>query len=274
MQSETIVGAVPAAADVWNDIGTVVVPAGVKRLMKLRAGIAPAPGALAQVHTTPVIRLIGAGLLEQNPHEFVCQGVNMSITAANTGGFNAEPNVFGYDLDIEVATGGQITVQANYLDEIVAALTMRVELDYDEKAPTAKNQMAQYVDAAAPVAANAWTLVGTLNVPQVGEGKSPTGIREIVCGIVPDVAGNALLRNSARFRLSGSGLKEGGLHQFLSTQMGVMWTTPGAQGSFSPIVRIPVDLPVNAGGQILVEAISDIDLQPATSTAVLGVLYY
>lgn len=273
MQSETIVGAVPAAADTWNDIGTVVVPAGVKRLMRIRAGIAPAPGALAQVHTTPVIRLIGAGLLEQNPHEYVLQGVNFAVAAANTGGFNAEPEVFTYDVDIPVAVGGQITVQANYLDEIVAALTSRVELSYDEKDAVAKNNMAQYVDAAAPVAVGTWTAVGTLSVPQVGEGKSPSRIKEIICGITPDVAGNALLRNSARFRLSGSGLKEGGLHQFIATQMGVMWTTPGAQGSFRPIVRIPVDLPVNAGGQILVEALSDIDLQPATSTAVLGVLY-
>lgn len=273
MQSETIVGAVPAAADVWNNIGIITVPAGVKRLTRIRAGIAPAPGALFQIHTTPVIRLIGSGVLEQSPHEYVCQGVNMSITAANTGGFNAEPEIFDYDVDIPVAVGGQITVQVNYLDEIVAALTMRAELDFDEKDPTAKNQMSQYVDAAAPVAAGAWVQVGILNVPQVGPANSPSYIREIVCGIVPDVAGNALLRNSARFRLTGSGLKEGGLHEFISTQMGVMWTTPGAQGSYDPIVRIPVELGVNPGGQILAEVISDIDLQPATSTAVLGVLY-
>ena len=274
MQSETAIGAVPAAADTWADIATLTVPAGVKRLMRIRGGIAPAPGALFQIHTTPVIRLLGAGLLEQNPHEFVLQGVNMAIAAANTGGINAEPPVFEYDVDIPVATGGQITIQINCLDEIPAAMTSRVELDYDERDATAKNQMSQYVDAPAPVAANAWTNVGILNVPQLTAANSPTGIREIVCGITPDVAGNALLRNSARFRLSGSGLKEPGLHQFIASQMGVMWTTPGAQGSFFPIVRTKVDLLVNSGGQILVEAISDVDLQPVTSTAVLGVLYY
>lgn len=272
MQSESAIGAVPAAADTWTDINTFTVPAGVQRLMKILGSVAPDPGALAQIHGAPVIRLIGSGLLEQSPHEYILQGFTQSITAANSGSGPVEPEIFAYDVDIPVQTGGQITVQINMLDEVPAAMTSRVSLEYDNNAPKGDNQMAQYVDAAAPAAAGAWTAVGTITIPQLKEGKSPQSIKEIVCGIVADVAGNVLIRQSSRFRLSGSGLQEGGLHHFLGTGAGIMWTTPGAQAYDRPIKREKVDLPVNAGGQINVEVIHDVEISEG-GTAVFGVLY-
>ena len=272
MQSETAIGAVPGAADTWTDVNTFTVPAGVQRLMKVKGNIAPDPGALAQIHGAPVIRLQGSGLLEQSPHEYVLQGFTESITAANSGSGPVEPEMFEYDVDIPVQTGGQITVQINMLDEVPAAMTSRVELDYDGIAPSGKNQMAQYVDAAAPGAAGAWTAVGTITIPQLKEGKSPVKITEVICGLVSDVAGNVLIRQSSRFRLTGSGLVEGGSHQLLGTAAGVMWTTPGAQAYDRPIVRHKVDIPVNAGGQINVEVIHDVEISEG-GTVVLGVRY-
>lgn len=272
MQSESAIGAVPGAADTWTDINTFTVPAGVQRLMKIRANVVPDPGAIATIHGAPVIRLIGSGLLEQSPHEYLLQGFTQAVTAANSGSAPVEPGIFDYEVDIGVQTGGQITVQINMLDEVPAAMTSRVSLEYDNIATKGVNQMAQYVDAAAPGAAGAWTAVGTITIPQLKEGKSPIKIKEIVCGLVSDVAGNALIRQSSRFRLSGSGLQEGGLHHFLGTGAGVMWTTPGAQAYDRAIVREKVDLPVNAGGQINVEVIHDVEISEG-GTAVLGVLY-
>lgn len=272
MQSESAIGAVPAAADTWTDIQAFTVPAGVKRLKGVLGSVAPDPGALAQIHGAPVIRLVGSGLLEQSPHELILQGFTQSITAANSGSGPVEPEIFEYLMDIPVMTGGQITVQINMLDEVPAAMTSRVVLEYDDVAPAAANQMSQYVDVAAPAAAGAWTAVGVITIPQLTPEKNPTRIREIVCGLVADVAGNALIRQSSRFRLSGSGLKEGGLHHILGTGAGIMWTTPGAQAYDRPIVRHAVDLPVNAGGQIDVEVIHDVEISEG-GTVVLGVLY-
>lgn len=272
VQSETAIGAVPTA-NTWTDIATFTVPAGVKRLTKIKGGVAPDPGALAQTHGAPVIRLIGAGLLEQSPHSYVLQGFTHSITAANSGGVVVEPEVFMYDVDIAVAVGGQIVVQQNMLDEVPAAMTIRVELDYDEQTPSAKNNMADYVNGTAPAAAGAWTTIGTLTVPQVATGNSPSRIREIACGLVPDRAGNVLIRNSNRWRLTGSGIAEGGLHHVLGSEAGNMWTTPGAQGDDRPIVRHKTNIPVNPGGQILVEAIADVEIPEVGGTPVFGVLY-
>lgn len=270
VQSETAVGAVPAAADTWTDINDFTVPAGVSRLMKIKAGIAPDLGGAGTVRIAPVIRLLGSGLLEQSPHEYVLQGVN--VVAATSGAVAAEPDIFEYDVDIPVQTGGQITAQINCLDEVPAAMTSRIELDFDAKSSTAKNQMSQYVDAAIPAAADVWAEVGTITIPQLEAGKTPERIREIVCGVISDAAATFLVRNSNRFRLTGSGLKEGGLHEYLGSEAGDMFATPGALAYNRLIVRHKTDLEVNAGGQILVECIADVEVH-AAGTAVLGVLY-
>ncbi len=272
VQSESAIGAVPTAGT-WTDINTFTVPAGVKRLMRIKAGVASDPGALAQTHGVPVIRLTGSGLLEQSPHNYVLQGFTHSITAANTGSAPVEPDVFIYDVDIPVAVGGQIVVQQLMVSEVPAAMTIRVQLDYDENSQSSKNNMADYVNGAIATAAGAWTTVGTLTVPQSSGGNNPSRIREIRCGFVVDSAGNTLLRNSARFRLSGSGIAEGGLHHILGSQSGIMWTTPGAQKFDKPIViHKNANIPVNPGGQILVEYIQDVEL-PDGGDSILGVLY-
>lgn len=273
MQSETAVAAVPGAADTWTDLGTFTVPANVKRLKQVILGIAPDPGALAQMHVTPAFRLMGSGLLEQSPHSFLGQAIDLAITAANSGGGVVEPEVIVYNVDIPVQTGGQIVVQHIDINEVPAAQTSRVELVYDNNTPTAKNNMADYVTTSTMPAADTWTNVGTLTVPQLGAGNSPVHIDRIVCGLNPDEAGNTLIRNSTRFRLTGSGLAEGGRHEFLASQKGVMWTTPGAQAVAHSLVSYdPVDIPVNPGGTILVEAITDIEV-PAGGTYVFGVQY-
>lgn len=269
-QSETAVGAVPGAADTWTDINVFTVPAGVQRLMKVKGGIAPDVGAGVLIHVAPVIRLIGSGLLEQSPHEYVLQGFDVAFVTSGSAGI--EPDIFEYDVDIPVQTGGQITVQINCLNEIPAAMTSRVMLEYDDKSPAGNNQMSQFVESDQPAAADVWAEVGTITIPQLEAGKTPSRIREIVCGIVQDTAAAMLLRNSNRFRLTGSGLKEGGLHEYLGSEAGDMFTTPGAIAKVKPIVRHITDLPVNAGGSILVECISDVDALD-DGTAVLGVLY-
>lgn len=273
-QSESAVAAVPGAADSWTSLNAFTVPAGVRRLKRVKVGQAPDPGALAQMHVTPLVRLTGSGLLEQNPHIFAAQAIDLSIVAGGSGGGVVEPEVWAYEVDIPVATGGVIQVDFICLSEVPAAMTMRCELDYDAVDPTATNQMSDAVSTSTlPGAADAWATVGTLTVPQVLPEKSPKRIREIVCGLNPDEAGNTLIRGSTRFRLSGAGIAEGGLHHLLGSQKGVMWTTPGAQAVGRALVRHKdVDIPVNPGGQILVEMITDVEL-PAAGTYVFAVLY-
>lgn len=269
-QSETAVGAVPGAADTWTDINDFVVPAGVKRLVRVKGGVAPDVGAGVLIHVAPVIRLLGSGLLEQSPHEYVMQGFDVAF--ATSGAVGIEPDMFEYDVDIPVQTGGQITVQINCINEIPAAMTSRIMLEYDAATSAGKNQMSQYVESDQPGAADVWAEVGTITIPQLEAGKTPERIREIVCGIVSDTDATMLVRNSNRFRFTGSGLKEGGLHEFLGSESGDMFTTPGAVAKVAPIVRHKTDLMVNAGGQILVECISDVEAL-VDGTAVCGVLY-
>ena len=70
--AEQVNVAVPAAADTWTDVGTFTVPAGVKRLKKLRFGLAPDWAVTAvSVRAAPVFRLIGSGTLEQGDHQYL-----------------------------------------------------------------------------------------------------------------------------------------------------------------------------------------------------------
>ncbi|CAG0951614.1 MAG: hypothetical protein OIN86_17480 [Candidatus Methanoperedens sp.] len=50
MQSESATGAVPAAANVWTDIGVFTVPAGVKRLKGVLGSVVPDPGAIDTIY--------------------------------------------------------------------------------------------------------------------------------------------------------------------------------------------------------------------------------
>lgn len=272
MLSETVIAA-SGAANVWVAVGTVQVPAGVASLKKVKVAFAPDPGVAAvTVHTAPVFRLTGAGLLEQNPHQYLAQGVDCILVAATAGHVGAEPGVMEYDVDIPVSVGGQIQIDSMCIAETVVG-TMRAELDFSAEAPGAGNNMSDFVTAVMPVAAGAWTAVGTLTIPQLGAGASPKSIKRIDCGFVNDNLGAVTsLRTSSRFRITGSGLVEGGNHHFLGNQNSGSNVVTGSGQYDRMIVTHLVDIPVNAGGQILVETILDVEL-PDGGDSVFGVQY-
>lgn len=271
MQAHTQVVAVPAAADSWTDFTAVSVPAGAQRLTQVAIALAVDEADPAGVRFAPVVRLIGSGLLEQSPHEFV--GPCGNICAKTTSGaMSAELNPVIYDVDIPVQVGGQITPQVNTLDEAITAGTVLIGLTFDKDPAKAKNSMSQYVDAAMTTTAGAWASVGTINVPQLAQGQAPSRIKEIAMAIATDQATIALLRCASRFRLTGSGLAEGGLHEFLGPASGTGCNTAGILGYDRQMVRQVVDIPVNPGGQIVVEQMLTTET-PTAGTAIFGVLY-
>ncbi len=270
MQSEVVDAAVPGAADAWTAVGTITVPAGVTRLRKILASIAPDFGATGTVRYAPVFRLQGSGLQEQNPHEYI--GPCGNVTLATSGAGAVEPNNLEYEVDIPVATGGTIDIQVNTLDEAVTAGTVRAQLVFDTGTVGQANSQSQYVDAALTTVADTWANVGTLTVPRMEVGNSPSRIKEIIMATATDQAGLALLRCSSHFRLTGSGLAEGGSHEFLGPASGTMATTPGVLAYDKQVVRQKIEMPVNPGGQILVEQLLDTET-PTAGTAIFGVMY-
>ncbi len=270
MQSETGIVAVPIAADAWTDVNEFVVPAGVKSLIRFIGSLAPDMGAAGAVRIAPVFRLQGSGLGEQSPHEFVgpCGNAVMGGTGAGTLQLNHEE----YELDIPVTVGGTIMVQVNTLDEAVTAGTVRTQLVYSDASSKAKNSQAQYIDHAMAAAADVWAEVGTITVPVMATGKNPTRIKEVIAAFATDQAALALLRCSARFRLTGSGLAEGGAHEFLGPASGTIVFTEGVLTYDRQVVRHKTEIPVNPGGQILVEQLLDVET-PTDGTAILGLLY-
>lgn len=272
MQSETVIAA-SGAANVWTAVGTITVPAGVVSLKKVKVGLAPDPGVLAStVHAAPVFRLTGAGMLEQNPHQYLAQGVDSILVAATDAHVGAEPAVQEYNVDIPVQVGGQILVESMCIAEAHVG-TMRAELVFSAEPAGGANSMSDYVTAVMPVAAAAWTAVGTLTVPQLGAGASPKKIKRVDCGFVCDNLGAVTsLRVSARFRITGSGVGEGGNHHFLGNQNSGSNVVTGSGKYDRMIVRHDTDIPVNAGGQILVEAILDLELTDG-GDMVFGVQY-
>ncbi len=271
--SHTVTAVAPTAADSWSAVGTITVPAGAKSLKKVAINYAVDPGTAAVVlHSAPVIRMIGSGLLEQSPHQYVGPGVDAASIAATPGYNTMQPHTRIYDVDIPVSVGGTIDVQCNSLDEVVAG-QVAVMLEFSAEAAKGNNSMSDYVDAAIPAAADAWTTVGTLTVPQAKEGASPKRIRKIVCEFVPDVAATAVSERSAtRFRMTGAGLAEGGLHEFLGPGLGGYSVVTGPGVYDQCITDYDTDIPVNAGGTILIETIHDTEIADG-GTSVFGVLY-
>lgn len=272
MQSETGQAAA-GAAGVWTLVNTFQVPAGVTRLKAIKVSMAMDPGVVAAtIHTIPVFRLTGAGLLEQNPHFYLAQGADCVLVAATAGLVNAQTKVMMYDVDIPVSVGGQITVDSLCIAEAIPG-TMRVELDYDATPSSGGNNMSDYVTAVMPAAAAAWTAVGTLTVPLLAAGSSPKRIRRIDCGFVYDSLGGVTsLRCSSRFRITGSGLVEGGNHHILGNS-GSQANVVAGSGAFDRMIETHmVDIPVNAGGQIVVETILDTEL-PDGGDSIFAVQY-
>jgi len=271
-QSESLAAAVPTAADSWTDIGTFTVPAGVRRLKKVQVGVAPDWGTSAtSIRKAPVFRLIGSGLLEQSPHHYL--GPFGGQGMVTDGSASENQSQVEYDVDIPVTTGGTFTAQCNSLDEVITAGTALIAVFYDNEAPKVPNSMSDYVDAAGSTSAGVWATIGTFMVPQAGAGKSPTKIRAVVIGVAVDQGTSAVsLRVASRFRLSGSGINEGGAHEFLGPQGFTGEVTAGQVCLENTTIIVIVDIPVNAGGTILAEHNFTTET-PTASTVAMGLLY-
>jgi hypothetical protein len=272
--SHTVTAVAPTAADSWTAVGTITVPAGAKSIKNVTVGYVHDAGtSAATVHSAPVFRMIGSGLLEQSPHEYVGPGDDSMLIASTVTGYpTTNTNPVHYDVDIPVSTGGTIDVQCNSLDEIATGQVYAM-LTFSPEPSAGRNSMSQYVDAPIPGAADAWTTVGTITVPQAKEGASPTSIREIVMQFVPDVAATAVSeRVATRIRLSGAGIAEPGNHEFISTGQGNGCVVSGSSSYDNLLVRYKTNIPVSSGGSILVETIHDTEVCDG-GTTVVGVLY-
>lgn len=91
-------------------------------------------------------------------------------------------------------------------------------------------------------------------------------------GLATDQVTLALLRTSSRFRLTGAGIADVGLHEFLGPASGTAGNTAGVLGIDHQMVRQKTDLTVSPGGDIVVEQMIDVET-PTAGTAVFGVLY-
>ncbi len=273
MMSETVEAASPTAADSWTDVGTITVPAGAQSIKKVKFGaITDAGTGAATTHFAPVFRLSGAGLQEQSPHDFAGPGSNIPLIAATAGYAIAETNFLEYDVDIPVSVGGDVVVQCNALDEVQTG-NVSAQIEFSPDPATAKNSMAGYVDAARGASADAWLAVGTLRVPQPKAGNAPSRIKEIICGIVPDVAATAVSEMVAsRFRISGAGVAEGGDHEYLGNQAGNGCVVTGPGVYENTLVRHKTSVPVNPGGDVVVEQWIADEI-PDGGTAIFAVLY-
>ncbi len=272
MQSDSVQAAT-GAANVWIATGNIVVPAGVVSLKKVIVGVAPDPGIGAvTIHLVPVFRLLGSGLLEQKPHQYIAQGCDVAQIVAGLSCQTPQLALMEYDVDIPVQTGGVIEVQHMNIAEAFPGIA-RCELVFSAEAAGAGNNMSDFVTAVAPAAAAAWIAVGNLTVPTLGAGASPVKIKRIDCGLVADsvAAITTSIMVSSRFRLTGSGIAEGGNHHILGNESVVACVGAGEGYLDRCIMTHMVDIPVNAGGIILVEQINDGDIQPGDS--VFGVQY-
>ena len=271
MMAHTSQVAVPAAAATWTDLTAIIVPAGAQSLKKVVVALAVDEADPAGVRFGPVFRLLGSGLSEQSPHEYV--GPCGNIAAKTTSGaFASELGTVEYEVDIGVSVGGTIQPQVNTPGEAITAGTCSICLIFSADAPSGRNSMSQYVTAAMTTTAGAWAAVDTITVPQLSQGKAPVKITEIAMAIATDQAAIALLRCASRFRLSGSGVGEGGNHEYLGPHSGTGCNTAGILGYEHQLVRLKTEIPVNAGGQILVEQYLTTET-PTAGTAIVGVLY-
>lgn len=255
MQSETVTAAVPTAADTWTDVGTFTVPAGVQRMTKVRLSLAPDWGTTAgSVRCAPIFRIQGSGVLEQNPHEFIGAWCGHSdVTSGGLSNFNLTAE---YMVDLPVQTGGTFTVQCLTATEAVTAGTVLANVYYDAGNVVQANSMSQVATATGTTTADAWATLGTVTVPAPGEGNKPTRIKRIGLGVAIDNGtGSVSLRTASRFRLSSSGIGEGGSHEYtgpISTAASIGAVTSVMSHNFGT-VWIDVDIPVNAAGSILIE---------------------
>jgi hypothetical protein len=284
MQSDVITGSIPATADSWSDIDTLSVPAGVRSIKKIIVGAAvdttETAGTARSLRALPVLRLIGSGILEQSPHEYLLDAVNVlyqSDANANATGFAIDDAVQEYDVDLPVQVGGEIVAQANMLDEVGVGGSIAVQLVYSDEEATAENQMSDYVDDSGTTTADVYSEVGIITVPQLE--KAPKRIRELIIAVASDLTtAPQSKRISPVIRLTGSGVAEGGSHEYLGDWGHAQIINAAGTGLFGEAFahrcfrRVKVDIPVNAGGEILVEH-KFVGETPTASTVAVGVLY-
>ena len=274
--AEQVNVAVPSSADVWTDVGTFTVPAGVKRLKKLRFGVAPDHGVAAiSVRTAPVFRLIGSGTLEQGDHQYL--GMFSAVSVVTTGGLAQNEMNIEYDVDIPVQSGGTFTPQVNTLDEAITAGTIFVNAVYDDQDAKATNSMSQYIDVAGTTSADAYATVGTITIPKTETAKDPKMITDIYIGVAVDQGTSAIsLRQAPVIRMSGAGIKSAGLLDYIGPcQTSSHCGTSASQGVAhdNATIRIKdVTIDINAGGQILIEH-QFITETPTASTVAVGLVY-
>ena len=241
------------------------------RIKKIQIGIAPDQTVVAtSVQIVTVIRLIGSGVLEQSPHDYVgpCGGAFITTDeGASLGNFGME-----YNVDIPIGIGGDINILMDSVNEILAAGTVTVGLIFDDQPVTAKNNMADFVEAVVG-AAGSFVAVATLVVPQGEAGKAPSKISKLVIGLGIDQGVAAFaLRHALSIRLSGSGLKGGGLHEYVGPHGDSGVVVTGGSLVANDVVEIDVDLPVNPAGEIDVEQILITEV-PTAGTTIVGALY-
>lgn len=274
-QSKTTIVAVPSSADSFTDLTAIVVPAGHSAIKQVKVSVTPDWGTTAgSVRMAPIFRLQGSGLEEQNPHFFMASfGGHAEVT---TGGIHHEQLEEVYDVDIPVKENGTINIAVATLDEAITAGTCRCELMFGQDTPQIKNSQSDYVDSAGTTTADSYAAVGTLTVPVGKDDRQPKRIVQVDMGVAVDQGTSAVsLRCSSRFKMSGSGLGEGGDHEFLgpAAYSGEIGSTPSQGINHSKcIVHERVNIPVNAGGQILVEHQFDVET-PTASTVAVGVHY-
>lgn len=263
--------AVPAAADTWTDMTAITVPAGMKTIQRVICGLAPDEADPAGVRFAPVFRLEGSGLAEQAPHHYL--GPAGNIAAKTTSGAYAfEGGLQFYEVDIPVREGSTILPRVNTLDEAITAGTFSIALVFSDAAPKQKNSMSDYVDSAMSTVAGAWYTIGTLTVPKTAAGGDPTTIRQISMMGATDQATIALLRCALRFRISGAGIKASGPLEFLGPHSGTGCAVAGVLGYSAQVVHLPTEIPVGAGGAILVEHYITTET-PTAGTVAFLVLY-
>jgi len=271
-QAEMVSAALPTAADSFTNIGTIRAPAGMKRVKKLICCIAPDLTIVGNSNRiAPVFRLQGSGLLEQSPHDYLGNfGGHFVLTDE---GSSYGDGVAMYDVNIPVSVGGDVNISCNTLDEVIAVGTMQVNLIFDDIEPSQENSMADFVDAAGPTTANAFASIGTLIVPEGKEGAKPTKIKELILAVgIDNGIGAFSLRHATQFRISGSGLVDPGLHVYAGPQGGSGLVVIGGSYIENGSLHIPVDLTVNASGEIDAE-MQFITETPTASTVAIGVLY-
>jgi len=270
MQSEVVRAAVPTAADAWTDVGTFTMPAGATKIDAVIVSVAPKMGVAGTVRISTIFRLQGAGLLEQNPHVYVGHAGDAVLGTTGAGTFQMTPQ--RYDVEIPIQTGGTVVAQCMTTGEVITAGTVSVQLVYDTAPLAAKNSQSDVIVHAMTTTAGVWAAVDSFVVPRMAEGNSPTMIREVVMAVAPDQAAVAVLQCAAYIRLSGAGIAEGGSHEFLATHFGQMAATPGVEAYDRLVVRLPITIPVNAGGTIIVEQRIETET-PTAGSVLVGVLY-